>query len=322
SRSKIGEYGIAPRSYLFINDGKGKFTEQTEAIIPEFSNLGMLTDATVLEKAADGSMQEFVVVGEFLPLTIFTKNDDKFVKKELPNSSGWWNCVTAVDMDGDGDLDFLAGNQGLNADLQPADNQPIELYVKDFDQNGSSDPILTYFKQNKKYTYASKDELIGQIVSLRKRYNDYNSFAQSTFSDIFPAEQISDAIHLRAETFTSVYVENLGNGEFRIQNLPLSAQVAPLQSFAVTDVNQDGNLDVLSIGNFYGNQPNLGRADAAFGDVLLGSGKGDFTVLPAEESGFIVEGDARDVEVLELENGRKLVIISKNNMSTQVLFIN
>ncbi|MFN7118543.1 MAG: VCBS repeat-containing protein [Saprospiraceae bacterium] len=311
SRSLPGAYGVFPDSYLLLNDKKGKFYLVES---PALKQLGMVTDAAWLAKE-----RSLIVVGEWMPVTNLTfeiKNSKLVVnqKSEIVHSNGWWNTVHAADLDEDGDEDLLLGNAGLNSTLKASLQEPVELYVGDFDKNQYSDPILTYFKQNKRYTYYSKDELFAQLISIKKKFLDYAPFAQSTFEQVFDAAQLKQAQHQKAYTLASLIAENQGNGQFTLKQLPIEAQFSPIFAFATGDFNQDHHLDILAVGNWYDVQPSMGRYDASYGILLQGNGKGNFTSVEPQRSGFVVTGQGRDIKILP--DGR--ILVARNNAAMQV----
>jgi hypothetical protein len=249
---------------------------------------------------------------------VFTIQEGKWVKKVLPDTEGWWNTVEATDLDGDGDSDLLLGNLGLNADLRATLEEPVELFVKDFDGNRKTDPILTYYKQGKRYTYASLDELSAQLVSLKKRYTRYLDFAENTFEDVFNPSMLEGAVQHQAVTFANSMAINQGNGRFELHELPRSAQLTPLYGFAAADIDDDSHTDILAVGNFYESIPALGRYDASFGHVLRGIGNGRFEEVPPNQSGLAVRGAMRDLRVISSPGGLLQVILAGNNGPVRV----
>lgn len=310
SRSRPGFYGISPASFLLENDGQGRFTDVTAAVLPDMGEIGMVTDAVLL---AGVDEQRLAVVGEWMPVTLFTIRAGKWTKTELPYSEGWWNAIAAADIDADGDEDLLLGNLGLNADLKASREEPVELYVKDFDKNLQTDPILTYYKKGKRYPYATFDELSMQLTILRKRYTDYREFAESTFEEIFPPEMLEGAVHRVAYTFASSIAINRGEEGFELHALPMEAQVSPLYAFDVGDYDGDGHTDLLATGNFYDSRPGLGRYDASYGHFLRGNGEGAFSEVPPSESGFVVLGQGRDLASVRMGDGTSLTLVARNN---------
>jgi hypothetical protein len=308
SRSVPGSYGLTPKSFIFLNDGKGSFRDATAETCPEISAVGMVSSAVWLQKE-----KQLAVAGEWMPIVLFDFSKKPASSTSLPNSSGFWNSLAAADMDGDGDTDLLAGNLGLNSPLSASPDEPVEIFVKDFDQNGATDPILTYYKQGKQYPLVSKDELVAQLNELKKRFVEYATFSRSTFKEVFDEKMLAGALHKQAEIFQSVYLENKGQGQFEIQPLPLAAQVSPIYAFLPGDFDGDGTMDALAVGNFYGTQPYLGRFDALQGLYLKGTGGGGFTAIGPAQSGFYAPGEGRDIKQLKTGQGKKRVLVARNN---------
>ena len=313
SRSVIGNYGVNPSSYWLINDGKGHFQDKTAELAPELGNLGMVTEAAILPSNIKNHPPTLAVVGEWMPLTFFEYQNGRYQKRELKNTSGWWNALEVADLDKDGDLDLLAGNLGLNSDLQASEKEPVGLYVKDFDKNGNSDPILTYYKQGKQYTYSSQDELISQIVAIKKRFRNYTSFAKSSFKKVFNHKDLEGAVYKEVQTFSSAWFENKGDGNFIMHDLPLDAQIAPIQDFIIQDFDNDGFLDILTAGNFYGFKPAIGKMDANFGGYLKGDGKGGFRAIANRATDWSIQGEVREMAKIKLIREQIGIIVGTNN---------
>ena len=215
----------------------------------------------------------------------------------------------------------LLGNLGLNSDLRATEKEPASLYVYDFDRNFFTDPILTYYKQNQPYSYASMDELTNQMPILRKKFTQYATFAKGNFQQIFDEKDLTRAQRMDAHTFASAYAKNNGDGSFSLKALPLAAQVAPIFAFAVLDTDGDGKSEVLATGNFYNAHPALGRYDASRGHFLKMKPGGDFEAIDFQKSGFASNGEGRGLNVIKTANGRLLVIAARNNLPVQVFWI-
>jgi len=322
SRSVPGQYGKAPKSQLLVNDGKGNFTESAKQLASGLSQLGMVTDAIWSDFDNDQQI-DLLVVGEWLPISVFKNHGGRFIEvtnaSGLTNTQGWWNTITAGDFDQDGDVDYLVGNLGLNAKIKANPQEPATLYLKDFDQNGSLDHILCFYKNGKSMPFATKDELVKQIVSLKKKFVNYRDYARvQSIQDIFSPEQLADAVIKKAHTFHSSYLQNLGNGKFNIQSLPLQAQFSPVYTFLVNDYNQDGTLDVLLAGNFDGATINFGKYDAGYGLLLSGDGKGNFTSIDPVNSNIVIKGDTRDMKELKTAQGDRIIMVAKSDKAMQV----
>jgi hypothetical protein len=315
ARSIPGSYGRYVRSRILLGDGNGQLFDVTARIFGTNVNLGMVTDAEWLSES-----KELVVVGEWMPLTILDFKNIPLVEKKVENTSGWWNTIYASDLDLDGDRDLLLGNLGLNTNLHASIQYPVNLYIKDFDNNGSVDPILSYYKNATEYPFFGLDELSRQLIAVKKVYTNYKSYAKSSFSEVFPKEELQGAGRLQTFTFASTFFENRNGGNFIRSELPRELQMAPLYSFASGDFNGNGSIDVVAGGNFYENQINIGKLDASFGHYLTNNGKLNFEQIDSRDSGFSLKGEVRDIKVLKGPDGEKLILVSRNNAGIQ-LFI-
>ena len=316
TRSVVGKYGVSPDSYLLWNNGKAKFNMDTTEFSTALRSLGMVTDAEWLAESS-----ELVVVGEWMPITFLGFDKNKILKRELPNTSGWWNTIYNVDIDKDGDTDLLAGNRGINSNIRASVQQPVRLYVKDFDHNFMNESILTYYRQNKEYLFAGFDEIKKQMPSIRNKYNNYSTFANISFSEIFKTEEAESALRKQADLFKSVYLINEGKSEYTIHEFPIDVQFSPVYGFLAKDFNKDGFLDILTVGNFNGSNPGIGRFDSSYGNCLVGNAQGEFQILEPRFSKFSVFGEARDIQFVKSKVSDK-IIVSRNNAAPRVFNIN
>lgn len=311
-----GKYPTAPRSYLLENDGTGKFSDVTESKAPGLTSVGMVTDAVWVESNGD-TYPDLMVVGEWMSASLFLSNKNQLVRADSPtlNSlSGWWTALESADMDGDGDTDFILGNHGWNSQIKATPQEPVQLYTKDFDKNGSLDPILTYFVGGESYPMPSRDDLLSQLPYLKGKYVKYEDYANQRIQDVFSPKELKDAGVLEAAYLGSIYLENTGSGDFAIHPLPVEAQVAPVFAIQISDVNQDGNLDAVLAGNLFGTRVKFGRYDANHGVVLYGDGKGEFRAAKPWESGLKIRGEVRDIKIITLSNGNQLWLFAQNNL--------
>jgi hypothetical protein len=313
ARSIPGSYGRYNQSRILLGDGKGHLFDVTARIFGNHINLGMVTDAVWLPESL-----ELVVVGEWMPVTILDFKTIPLVQKKLNNTSGWWNTIHATDLDNDGDLDLLLGNFGLNSNLNPSPQYPVNLYIKDFDNNETIDPILSYYKEKTEYPFYGLDELARQLVAVKKVYTTYKSYAKSAFAEVFPKEELIGAGRSQAFTFSSIYLENNNGNNFVENNLPKDLQMAPIYSFASGDFNGNGSIDILAGGNFYANQINTGKLDASFGHFIAGNGDLSLNSIESRNSGFSIKGEIRDIKVLKGPDGEKIILVSRNNNTVQV----
>jgi len=310
-----GHYGLKPASVLLKNEGKGVFKDVTKEIAPQLLDLGMVTDASWADIDQDGKT-ELVIVGDWMPVTIMHyEKDGKFkVIQELPNSSGWWNSLTVADVNQDGFPDLVAGNFGLNSRIKADSLHPAKLFTSDFNKNGQTECIPVYYKSDgKAYPYWMKGELEKEIPGLKKKFLHFKSYAGKEFKEIYSSEELKGATILTVnETRTAVFV-NDGKGHFKMQALPLEAQLSPVYASVVYDLNGDGYNDIFLGGNFYGLKPQTGRFDASYGTLLLQGRHQHFHYLAPKQSGLFMKGEVRDAVMLNRAGKNTLVLVARNN---------
>jgi len=317
-------YGLPMNGYVLNNDGKGNFKNVSEKIAPGLNKLGMITDASWADVDGDKD-QDLVVVGEYMPVSIFINDHGKLTNRTaefgLKMSNGWWNTILPVDLDGDGDIDFIAGNHGLNSRFRASVEKPVTMYVNDFDRNGSIEQIICTYNGDKSYPMALRHDLISQIPSLKKKYLKYESYKDATITDIFTPEQLKNALKLEVYHLSSSVLINNGKGKFEMKELPVEAQFSPMFGICTDDFDGDGNLDVLMGGNLYRVKPEVGRYDASYGVFLKGDGKGNFISVRAKDSGFFVDGEVRDIKKIAIGKS-DYIIVARNNDTPLVFKIN
>jgi hypothetical protein len=322
SRVVARSYGLAPRSYLLQNDGNGRFSDVTSEKAKALLEIGMVSSAAWVDYDADGRL-DLIIVGEWMPVTVLRQEDGRFAdataKAGLAGTSGWWNSVTATDVNGDGRPDLVLGNLGLNSYIRASREEPARLYVHDFFQNGALEQILTFYKHGVSYPLAGRDEFVRLMPQLRSRYVAYSSFGASRIEDILPTDELKQAKVLEARVFASSVALNDGKGGFALRPLPTEAQFAPVYASLADDFDGDGRIDLLLAGNFYGVTPVRGRYDASYGLMLRGTGDGRFEAADMEESNLVIEGQAREMKLLRYADGGRLVVVARNNDTIQVL---
>ena len=320
-RILTNQYPYAPKSFLLKNNGSGIFKDVTQSSAKELQNIGMVSDALWTDFNGDDQM-DLILVGEWMPITLFENQNGSFknVTQEVgfKNSEGWWNAIHQADFDQDGDMDYVAGNFGLNSQLKTSVDYPIGIYAKDYDNNGSIDPILSCYDEGKNYPVFSKDDIQQQLTILKNRFVKYNEYAGLTIDEVFTPKELEGAKVLYAKNFQSSYVENLGNGQFKITALPKESQFSPIHGLCSGDFNQDGHLDILMGGNFTASRVKFGHYDAIKGICLLGDGSGKFRYLDASESGLMVSGEVRDIKKVISFNGQENYVFVRNSDSPKI----
>jgi hypothetical protein len=320
-----GSYPFSPPSYILRNDG-GKFTDATREICSSLSAGGMITDAIWTDYDNNGTI-DLITVGEFMAITLYKNTGSVLIKAKnsgIEKYSGWWNSITGADFDKDGDTDYVVGNLGLNNNYNISIEEPLRVYAKDFDNNGSIDAILScYFKSNTgemvEYPVHSLDMLSGQIPNLKNQFPTYSKFGETTMKQLLSLYHTDSLLQLQANYPLTSYMENLGNGKFTLKPLPMVTQYAPVNGLQTDDINNDGNLDLILVGNDFGNEIISGRYDALNGAVLLGDGRGEFSTLSSMQSGFLVPGDAKALS--RLNSKLNDLFIATQNKDSLMIYV-
>ncbi|HXF96065.1 MAG TPA: VCBS repeat-containing protein, partial [Gemmatimonadales bacterium] len=304
-------YGTDPPSALLQNDGRGRFRDVIQAWAPDLAAVGMVTDALWTDLDGD-RWPDLVVVAEWMPITAFRNAGGRGLQplhlRGLERSHGWWNRLVAADFTGDGRADFVVGNLGLNTRLRATPAEPATMHVGDFDRNGFTEQIVATYVKGAAYPIAMRDELLGALPFLRTRFPTYGDYAGKTLPEIFTPTELEGATVKAAYTFATSLARNNGDGSFTLLPLPLEAQLAPVYGILPVDVDRDGALDLLLAGNFDGVQPAIGRMSASYGLLLRGDGRGNFTPVPTAASGFLVPGEARDIQRVRTAAGDRFVV--------------
>ncbi len=315
------EYPLPATSMLLKNEN-GQLRNVTDELAPSFKNMGMVTDASWADYDGDKDL-DLVVVGEWMPLTVFKNENGKLIKSTpsgLSDSTGWWFSIEKGDFDNDGDIDFVAGNLGLNYKYKTTTEAPFDIYYNDFDKNGEGDIVLGYYNKNKHFPLRGFSCSSEQIPGLKKEIQKYDLFASMELDEVYGEKNLKNSLHLKADTFASAYIENDGNGGFQMKPLPNLAQLSNINDFLIEDFNHDGLPDVLAVENLFVSEIETPRNDAGIGILLLGNGQGDFEPINAMDSGFFANGDAKKMEVLS-KGDSKIILIANNNDILQVFSI-
>ena len=315
ARAVPWNYGKTPSSYLFLNKGNGQFEDVTLQAAEGLQDVGLVKNGAWADLDQDGDL-DLILAVEWKPIQIFINEGGRLIRRELNEMKGWWNFVLLHDFDQDGDLDILAGNLGQNSKLRPSLEEPVRLYVNDFDDNEQIEQIMTYYLEGREQPFATYKELTKQLVSLKKRYLFAKDFAAASLDELFGKEKLAAAELLEFNTSPSILFENTGGLSFKPHILPDRLQFSALKAAALYDLNGDGRQEVLLGGNFYENNIELGRYDASFGNVLSIGTDNAFEVWPF--GGLRIKGQVRRIAPITI-GGKDCFIIARNNDSAMVV---
>lgn len=328
-RQTPGYYPFAPRSFLLNNNGKGQFTDVTKQAIgtnqlkEELSIMGpgMVTDVLFDDIDQDNDL-DLIVVGEWMPVCFFENNKGKFTnvnKRYNPDGDiGWWYSITKGDFNGDGKNDYVVGNLGENNKFHPTKDKPLEIYCHDFDENGSYDIVLAKYQENICYPVRGRQCSSEQMPFIQEKFPTYSEFATADIDRIYGKDVLSKALHYSATSFSSAVLLS-ENGGFKTELLPKYAQLGPINESIVFDFNKDGHLDIIAVGNNFAAEVETIRYDGGRGIVLLGNGKGKFTQLTPNQSGFFDNQDCKDMELLTVNNQEIIITVSNQGASKSFL---
>lgn len=321
SRLKAQTYPFADTSYLLENDS-GKFKDITNQKAQKLSKIGMVTDAIWTDFNNDNKT-DLIVVGEWMQITFFKNENGKLVlqKNMLPNSNGWWNSIKSADFDNDGDTDYIVGNLGLNYKYKASVKEPFEVFSTDFDDNGTNDIVLGYYNNQDLFPLRGRECSSNQMPFIKEKFPTYDAFGSAKLTDVYSAEKLQAALHLKAKTFASVYLENLGNGQFNSIELPKQAQLSSINDILIIDFNNDGLKDVLVAGNMYQSEVETTRNDASYGLLLKNTGNSKFKAIPALQSGINIKGMVKSINTIKQKNKEK-ILINRNNDTLVVYKLN
>lgn len=309
-------------SYILLNND-GKFIKASDTIAP-FSNIGMVTDAVFTDVDNDKD-EDLMLVGEWMDIKVFTNDKGTFTDKSeefgLYDTTGMWWSITASDLDGDGDDDYIVGNLGKNNKFKASEEHPFKVYANDFDNNGTNDVVLAKYYKNDYVPVRGRECTSQQMPYVAEKFEDYHSFASSKLIDILPEGKVEEAVKYQIKSFQSVILIN-DNGVLVKKPLPNEVQVSPIKSSLVRDINNDGNMDILVVGNHYGVEVETTRYDAGYGGLLLGDGNNNFKFSPVKQSGFYAPLDCRQIKCVKVDSNKEYFIVANNNSEPKIFTFN
>jgi hypothetical protein len=308
------KYPQPPASYLLINE-KGKFVDRTQQVAPGLSRIGMVKSAVAADLSGDHK-PELVITGEWMPVRVFTYSNGKMVEASaqygLKDTEGWWNKLIADDIDGDGDIDLIAGNLGLNYKFQASMEKPFEVYARDFDGNGTNDIFLAKHLNNIMVPIRGRECTSQQCPLIATRFPSYLSFAESDLTGILGEEEMKTALHYQAHMFSTVIFFN-DKGKFTAQKLPMEAQLSTANGIIVKDFDGDGKKDILVSGNKFDVEVETTPADASVGVFLKAEGNRRFRSFKPSESGFFTPFNVKDIQYIKVNGGGAILVTANND---------
>lgn len=315
SRLMPESYPYPGQSYILENDN-GYFKDVTASVAPKLADIGLVTSALWTDFDNDGAL-DLIIVGEWMEISFFKNEKGKFINVTnttgLSGLTGLWNSINGADFDGDGDVDYIVGNLGTNTDIKVSQTEPLSIVAKDFDENGSIDPVMGYYVNGINYPLPNRDALISQISGMKRRFPYYKVYGNTTFNQVFKKDELEGALQKEITMLGTLYLENLGNCRFAYRLLPERAQMAPVYGISVADLDGDGNPDALLTGNRTDTETLGGYLNGSIGTVLMGDGRGGFRNIEVDKSGFNTPGDARGIAQLLSDNGMDFLVGNNDN---------
>lgn len=321
-RNKPGRYPESPKSF-FLENENGVFKDRTLSISEDGSNLGMITDAIAINIDTD-NQKEIIIVGEWMPITILDFEHGQFKKishKTFEKTTGWWQSVSGLDYDNDGDTDLIVGNIGLNNKFHPNEDKPLHVYAKDFDGSGNTDIVLSKYYNETLVPVRGKECTTEQMPFISEKFETYDAFANASLIDILGESQLNNALHYQAMMFESVLLINEESG-FTLQQLPDQAQLFPILDVIVQDLNIDGKMDLILAGNIFDTEVETTPYDAGKGLIMMNEYPAEFKpIMNIAQTGLNLSANVKSLKAIKITSQSIPGFIVGNNNSKLQLFI-
>jgi hypothetical protein len=307
------EYGVTPHSHVYLNNGKGVFTDMSQTQLNGINTIGNVTCAAMSDVDGDKE-KELVIAGEWMSPRIFKFQNNRFteIASNLNSLYGWWQAITVADINGDGKEDLVLGNLGENFSLHADEKNPLKIWYGDFDENGRIDKIMSKTVDGKDKPVFMKRDVQDELPSLKKQNLHHAEYAKKSMDELFTPEQLKKTVVKSINFTSSIVAVNKGNGQYRIQSLPAMVQLSSARTIVCTDLNNDGLKDLIIGGNDFYFQPQLGRLDANPGIILLNNGKEKFRILSSDESGLDLNGMLRQIVPVKTPSGTNFLFLQND----------
>lgn len=309
-----GRYPAPPKSFLLENN-HGKFSDKSDLLDDTGGHIGVVNSALWSDVNNDGH-PDLIIVGEWMPVKVFINDGKSFTDDSgeygTDDLAGWWNSISGADLDNDGDIDYVVGNYGLNSYFKASQKEPVEIYAKDFDNNGSFDPIVTHYIQGKSYIVHPKGLLTAQIPAMQSRFRTYETYGTTPFKDSFLPQELNGAIHLKCTQMQTLILENIDNKMFKSIPLPLEAQFSPVFGIIFRDFNQDHLTDILLSGNSYADETITGYYDASYGTLLINKGNFIWEIPEQNQINLVMDDDIKAMNIISL-GAREAILTASDN---------
>jgi len=280
---------------------------------------GMITDAKWVDMDGD-KKQDLVTVSDWGAPRVMRNSGKRLGKwnSSLDSLNGWWKVIESADLDADGDQDLIFGNAGLNIPNGVAKDKPMKLWINDFDANGTIEQIMTLHNKGGDYPVHMRREMTAQLPGLKKQNLKATDYSKRKIQELFNPEIVNNSLVKSVNISESIVAVNEGNGKFSIIKLPTRVQWSCVCGISCTDVNKDGNIDLVMGGNFFDLKPQFSRQDASYGHVLLGDGKLGFEWTNYSESGFFIKDQIKHLKSFTDKKGRRYMFAAINNEKPRV----
>ncbi len=329
------QYPKPVSSFIYRNDTKEgviRFTNVTSSIANVLDSIGLICDATWTDFDNDGWL-DLILAGEWMPVT-FIKNEKGVFKNitsqtGIANKKGWWTSIVPADFDNDGDMDYIAGNLGLNSFYKGNEKYPVRIYAKDFDNNGSYDAVPSLYlpvshenPELKQFPVHMRDDMVKQMIGFRAKFQNYKLYANATIDKMFTEQEMKNVLIVEANYFSHALIRNMGGGKFETTALPSMSQFSSLNGMIAEDFDGDGNLDLLAAGNDYSTEVSIGRYDASNGLFMKGDGNGGFIPFSILKSGWFLPGNGKAIVKFQGADGRLFIAASQNRGPLKISRVN